>query len=700
MIDDNGFYRFEDISFVNTSLFTEAARYYLKYNTYCKAPEGSREWEEFWDLEEDRRKYGMTAPGKLIVNERGETSIQEVRITGEHYNYLNYGRIKRLAAEDLKHTVKLTNNQIKSGRKVVGFPDFWDWDYHYYKAKEYAKLIARHLAVAKSRRKGYSFKEGVGSANLINLYPDTIAIIGAYDYEFITGEGQMMDMAKRALSWYERRTAWTRGYLNYSNKKVKLGYRYEGEEEENGFKSSLIALSFMDKAKAAIGKDAVEIKIEEAAAMKNLIEMIGLTEPTLRDGDVLTGQMIVFGATTNDSAEWEPFSKLYYNPHAHKFLAFDLGDFEDGKQGQPSGFFHSYAKNLVTVDGSAIDKYGNSNDKKANELIDIEDEEAKRDKDPLTYLIWKSQYCRKPSEAFFNKAGGLLSSKELITHINELETNPDYKHLSRNGYLVETNKGVKFEFEHPETGVSAIPIPYPIPTNFKFYDGCHVEWYSPYRDSTGNIPDNLYEIVVDPFATKKEKGTITVKNSLCAAYVYERPNNFTNTKGDLITAEYIARPLDPTDASYELYKLSIRWNAKIQFENDRGTIIPDFKELKALDRLEREPELDFKKEISGTTGRGYGMHMNTNRINAAIIYYIAWLHMKRGNGKLNLHYVNSLALLKETRDYFAEGNFDRVSAMLVLMLQSKEMNTREIKQIKANQGNYVLEDYFDTVGIY
>ena len=67
------------LKFVNTAYFSETSKYYLRHGVYTHAPEGTSEHIEFWDEQEKRCKYGYEVGG--------------VRITGEHYAYLNYGRI-------------------------------------------------------------------------------------------------------------------------------------------------------------------------------------------------------------------------------------------------------------------------------------------------------------------------------------------------------------------------------------------------------------------------------------------------------------------------------------------------------------------------------------------------------------------------------------------------------------------------------
>ena len=119
-------------TFINTHLFCEEAIRFAKQGRYTDAPEGTSSYKEYWDEQEKRCINGYTIGG--------------VRITGEHYAYLNFGRIR------------ITVSNAKIPRKYEAFPRFLDMDYYYYHELEQAKLNHEGMIVAKSRRKGFSYK--------------------------------------------------------------------------------------------------------------------------------------------------------------------------------------------------------------------------------------------------------------------------------------------------------------------------------------------------------------------------------------------------------------------------------------------------------------------------------------------------------------------------------------------------------------
>lgn len=209
---------FKDISFYNTSEFTETGKYFQKHGVYTKAPKGSREYREFWDREEERRFTGMVVPGRLVSDGKGGFKIENVRITGEHYGFLNYAPIFRTIldkddADDLSLVKKITRRQVKSGIKVKDFPDFLDGQYYYFKLKELTRKLGKNSVGAKARRKGFSYMEAWDGANAINLNPNITVLYGASDLKYITKGNQLMGMSRTYIAWLEKYTDFNRGIL-------------------------------------------------------------------------------------------------------------------------------------------------------------------------------------------------------------------------------------------------------------------------------------------------------------------------------------------------------------------------------------------------------------------------------------------------------------------------------------------------------
>jgi hypothetical protein len=698
-LTDGGLYVFEDVAFVNTSLFTEAADHYRKFGKYTKAPKGSREHKEFWDIEEDRRRNGMSAPGKLYY-ENGVPKMQKVNITGVHYGFLNYGRILLTEESDEKEIKHLTGNKLKNERKVgkkkMDFPRFIDGQYHYLQYKKFASEVGKNTCGAKARRKGFSYLEGFECADTINLNPYVTVLVAAYDYKYILLGNQILPMAKRCLDWFELETDFTRHYLKESPEHIKLGFKKPSEgNKEFGYRSELIGVSCANNPDAPAGKDAILVKFEECGKFANLKESLDITMSTVEDGSYTTGRLDMWGTGGTKDANWADFEEIYYNPDSYNILACD-NIWDEGALGTGVGIF--YPQSLG--DPAFLDEYGNSLRDAAKANNDKLRLFNKTHKSQSEYIRYIGQRAECPKEAFSSGSDNIFPSAEILDQLNKIEHDPDFKYLAREGVLVRTEKGVKFK--HNSDFESGGHSWHPPVNNFPLksgsdVNGCYVEWISPFRNpGSGDIPKGLYRVWNDPYAHDKDSKDIKVKDSLGATYVYERINNITPGGGDYLVAAYIGRPSTIDEYNENLLKICEYWNAEVMFENDRGDVKGYFTRQRKGHLMANEPDLEWEAELKGKTGRGKGMHMTDGRKGMGAIYYRDWLMTKRGtdkygNPKLNLHYIYDPALLRETLKWNVKGNFDRVSSLLIGMYDMKECFNREIKAPRREDPN----DFFN-----
>lgn len=699
-LNSAGLYEIEDIAFCNTQEFTATGRFFKKHGVYTKAPKDSREYKEFWDIEEDRRKNGMKMPGKLLY-ENNIPKMQDVHITGEHYGFLNYARIKRVKEEDLvalRQFVTRDSHLLKKSvaNKDYDFPAFIDGQYNWFKAKQFASSIGLHLVMCKARRKGFSYMEGWDCADTINMIPYCTVLVGAYDYKYITLGNQMMGMAKKYLDFLELHTDFGRGFIKEGLDHIRMGYKKTEEgQKEFGYLSDLIALSFMNNPDAAAGKDAIKIKFEECGKFPNLKESLDITMSTTEDGSIKTGFITMFGTGGTKDANWADFEEIYYNPQAHGCMMFD-NVWDDGAKGTPSGFFYPQE----VGDPLYVDQHGNSNKIQALEAFEKEKEGQKKIKSNAEYLRWIGQRARNGKEAFANGSDNIFPAIEILDQLQRVEHDPDYKYLPRTGVLFRGETGIKFK-HNEELKQLGQKIHDPI-FNFPLKDkqdvtGCYVEWITPYRDpQTGMIPKGLYRLWNDPYAHDMNKKDLTIRHSLGSTYIYERPNNFTPGRGDYFIGCYVGRPERMDDYNENLLNAAEYVNGEIMFENDRGDLKGYATRRKKLHLLADEPDLEWIKELKGKTNRDKGMNMTIKRKEKGAVYLRDWLIEKRGIDKdgrtrLNLHYIYDPALLRELLKWNLKGNFDRVSTLLIGMYDMKECFDKEIKAPKPYNPN----DFFN-----
>jgi hypothetical protein len=689
-------YEFEDIAFVNTSELTETAKHFSKHGVYTYAPVGTREHKDFWDREEYKINNGVTLPGKLIKGTDGKFEIQKVHITGKHYAYLNYGRIKLTKSfmeEDSEKVVKNVTHTMVA-RKKVAFPDFWDGDYNYFHAINKCEEIGRNLIVFKARRKGYSYKGGFLAAIEANMYPDTTVVLGANDMRYLTQGDGLTRMAKNYLDFLESETDFNRGYLSPAIENLRLGYRLQGEVIDRGYKSSIISVSFKDNPDAAIGKDASKIFIEEAGKFPNMQAMYDVTQPTLEDGDIIVGMMIVFGTGGTKDANWATLEKMFYNPELYNALTFN-NVWDTDKKGKSCGYFHSHVQNLKPY----VDKDGNS-DKETSLKVSAEAREKKKKTttNAQDFNMYIGQRCITPQEGFSRTSSNIFSSVDLDDHVSYVAQSQELRDLARHGILEYTKtKSVKFtsNLELPRERVHSPILDFPHSVNSDV-TGCLVE-YQPPVIINGVVPSGLYRVWHDPYAQDKDKDEIKQKDSLGATFVYERVNTISPTQGDILVASYVGRPATFDEYNEMLLKIALRYNAEVAFENDRGDVKGYFRRAGYYHLLADEPDFNWKQEIQGKHGRNKGTSMNNiERKGTAAMLLKDWLYSPRGtdeNGKrkLTLHYIFDLPLLIELQKWELKGNFDRVSALLIGMFDKNEVFNKEIEAAVPNNPN----DFFN-----
>ena len=694
---------FIDVAFINTKAFSETGAYYQKHGKYTKLHSvfNKKEYDEFWDEEERRRKEGISRPCRLVKKDDGTYVLQNLHITGEHYGYLNYAPIMRITDEALNAVGEL----LKSGvdpkdervqaivdKKEEGFPAFLDSDYYYFKAVELARRRGEHLVVAKARRKGYSYKNGWLAANLADLNRNIGVGLAAFHADSLYPEGTM-SMSDNYLQHIAKTTDWAKRRSIDKKDHIKFGYFLnDGLGIEYGFKSSIVAKSFAPNNAGAIrGKDRLFIMLEESGKNPILAQVLTATLPSLKAGIFTTGLMIVFGTGGGENKQWEDFEDLFYAPSVQGFMSFNNIWDEDGIDTE-AGFF---VPSFMGKEGF-FDVHGNSDVRGA---VQFEDRErAKRKKSrvatTLSDYMMEEPYC--PKEAFSRSNNNIFPSVELEQQLRRVLRDPEIAALTRHGNLVTNDKGKIIFKDTIFMDEEELKHFHPPVLNFPLKKGddphgCVTIYKHPHRDKNNNIPDNLYRIRHDPYALPKNEEDITGRDSLGVTHVYEVTNNFTPGFGDRIVAEFVGRPETTDEYNDIMFKLAMYYNAVIQFENDRGDVFNYAKRHKLLHMLADEPESLAKKEhVNNKSARKKGISIQGGRKESGVIYSKDWLLVKRGtqnsdeqiatkeNQSLNLHYIYSQRLLRELLKFNMKGNFDSVSTLIVGMFDDREMLFQEI----------------------
>ena len=724
--------RDENGKWLNSKIFRQEAIKFQKNKTYTAAPYGTPDWMEYWETQLDRCIKGYS-----VFEEDGT----EHKITGHHYFYLNFTQIQIVKFEDDDESAaaeKISQNPdfwdgdydyfwsleiaryglCTKNSQVPSTPEERkEWNhlnkelkkikksnYNYKKDETYKKLKEQrdtisnnilnrlglrvkphldyldggyHMIVGKSRRKGYSYKDGAICANVYNTVRKAQVIIGAFEKKFLYPKGTM-GMASDYLNFLNEHTGWakSRDYTDkVDHKKASYRENVNGTYIEKGYQSEIFALTFKDNPDAARGKDGKLFLLEEAGAFPNLKDSFNAIAPGLTAGAFITGQIIIFGTGGDMESGTVDYADMFYNPAAYRLLPF-VNIWDENAENTTCGFFHPVTWNMEGF----YDEQGNSDIEGATEF-ELERRRQKMEAASSSTIVEKhmQEYPFSPSEAFLTVSTNNFPVVELRNQLNRVKA--ENLHLSKGTPVYLTREEGKV-IAKPDLENKLKPI-YTYKVKQDDISGCPIIFEYP----VPNPPKGLYKIGFDPY--QQDEGT-----SLAAIYVYKSIHSGTYSK-NIIVAEYVGRPQEADDVSRIASMLADLYNAEIMHENEVSHVKNYFRRIKRLDQLALQPDTVISKNVKASkVSRIYGMHMNEQLKDAGEKYIKDWLLQVRdydenSNAILNLETIYSIGLLEELIQYNRKGNFDRVMAFMQVMFQcqeeelGKDYSSSENKKIKS-----------------
>jgi hypothetical protein len=142
----------------------------------------------------------------------------------------------------------------------------------------------------------------------------------------------------------------------------------------------------------------------------------------------------------------------------------------------------------------------------------------------------------------------------------------------------------------------------------------------------------------------------------------------------MLVAEYVGRPNTSDDYNRNMEMLAELYSAEIGYENEVTEVASYFAKRNKSHFLAQQPDNVIAAHIiNSKVKRISGVHMVEKLKDAGEKYIKAWLLRERdfdedGNKLTNINTIFSPALLEELIYYNRKGNFDRVMALMILML--------------------------------
>lgn len=423
----------------NTKKFSEAADFFMKHKCYTLAPRGTSDYVKYWEQETDRCLNGYVAPDGDYI-------------TGYHYFYLNYCPIMKI--EETQYTDRQGNVRTRRERNL-GFPKFWDYDYYYFNAIEEAVIEGKHMAVLKSRARGYSFKGASMLVRNYELMPGSKNFAVASEQKFLVGDG-LLTKAWQIMDFIDSNTEWAKQRLVDTRMERVAGYKITdefGKQTQQGYMSSITGITLKNDPERIRGTRGKLILWEEGGKFPGLLDGWRIEQPAVENDDGFAfGLQVAFGTGGTLGGSFEGLKELFYKPEAYNVLSFP-NIWDDNAENSKCGFFVPSWSNLESFDDNGdyvyMDKDGNSLREKAiDELIKQRNKikDAGASQQSIDRFI--SERPIKPQEAVLELGKNIFPRKLLMDQLTRLRTNKklqSMKHIvdlswDGNGNVVATEK--------------------------------------------------------------------------------------------------------------------------------------------------------------------------------------------------------------------------------------------------------------------
>jgi hypothetical protein len=654
--------------------FRPSAIHYEKYGTFTNLRPNANPNSEYgkWVREERRRIWDG-----YVRESDGEW------VTGYMYWFLNYSPMMLSKIREYKDK-NGKKRKSKRADRVEALPECWEgiyWRFHCLNQASNGGLYnnfegGQHMAELASRGKGKSYS----LASILNhifvvgeneeAHEKVKGIVTAYQKEYLTKDGvlnKFVDMANFCAT----NTQFPRKRLKNSLQEMTwiMGYKDVELDIERGTQNTVLGVSSKDDESKLRGKRAAKILIEEFGTFPRLVDLYNVLLPSVQEGDIVFGQIYMLGTAGDNESDFAGAQEIMYNPKGYNMYALP-NVFDKYNQGKP--YFVFFFPGYVNRKG-CYNENGVSDVIKA--LIEILMNRYRvkyNSTDPNTIIKTIAEVPITPAEAIVKTGVNMFPVADLTERIGQLDANPTEYDDVYVGDLVFNKDG---QVEYKPT--SATPIR-DFPHKDNKIEGAIEIYQMPEIDkNTGKPYNDRYILGADPY-DDDESNTM----SLGSIFVLDLWT-------DRIVAEYTGRPPFADDYYEICRKLCLFYNGRLNYEYNKKGLFSHFSTRNSLYLL--TDVLDFLKEKQMMKD-GYGNKSKGTNASPAINAYArsrlrSWLLapvpiMQTIDGEEKevmvprLFTVRNRALLKELINYNSEGNFDRISAMGMLMLLREDRMIR------------------------
>lgn len=637
--------------------FRPTALHFKKYGTLTNLRPNANPNSEFgkWIREEKRRCwYGYVRPSD------GEW------IPGPLYFYMNY--------------CPIIQSKIRKGTKqadrIIDFPEMWEgiyWRFHYMDQARSGGLYneflgGNHGAELASRGKSKSYSmASILTHNFIlgenELACESITSLAtAYQKEYLTKDGVLNKFVSMA-NFCAQHTQFPRRRLKNSLQDMTwtMGYKDAELDIEKGTQNQVLGVSSKDDESKLRGKRAAFIGIEEFGTFPRLIDLYNVMLPSVQEGDYVFGLMYLQGTAGDNESDFAGAQEIMYNPRGYNMYPLP-NVFDKNNQGQKEFvfFFPGYVNRKGCYNEDGVSDVI----KAVLEILMNRYRVKYNSTDSNTIIKTVAEVPITPAEAIVKTGVNMFPVTDLSERLSQLDSNPaEWDDVYTGELIINKDGAVEFspssknpirEFPHKDNKIEGAVEIFQMPEIDK---------------KTGKPYSSRYILGADPY-DNDEANTM----SLGSIFVLDLWT-------DKIVAEYTGRPMYAEDYFEICRRLCIFYNGLLNYEQNKKGLFSHFSKMNCLhylsDVLEFLKEKNMAKPGYGNTAKGTTATAPINAFAKNLLR--SWLlkptpTIVEVDGEpqetevYNLYSLRNRALIKELIGYNPLGNFDRISAMGMLML--------------------------------
>lgn len=637
--------------------FLEARHTFIRTGHYCEFRFGSKAFNDFWDIQFDRCRNGMTSHGYTI--------------TGDHYFFLNFYQLPNL------HTAK-----AGTGR-AIDFPDFYIAQYIWFHYLELCKQLRKNAALMKARGLGFSEMNASLAANMYTVRDNSTTLIAANLQKYVE---DTISKVWSALSFLNDKT--DDGFSQLSqvvNNSMMRKASYI--ENRNGMKieagsMSLIKGIVADSPNKIRGDRCDLLLYEEGGSWVNSTKAFIQGDALIHIQGEQFGIKVIGGTGGDSGNRLEGLRTIYYNPDAFNVLPYKHHYTQTNEEVLTGFFLPAFS----IVKGEYMDSRGYTNPEKGREYYDLQ--RSRFTKSPKDLITYCAEYCYNAEEAFnlegdnkFNK----VNIAEQLVQIRALKKCPPIE----KGYI-------EYKFKdgaHVQQNIDGFK--WFLNQNSKLKILEHPLWtLPPVKDENGKVTwrppaekvRNLYVIGIDGIDIGAAQTSEATKDpSDFCLVVYKRAYGIEEPK---FVALYKDRPNDVRECYKIAIKLAQYYNAVINIEATRQSIIPYARERKLLNLFMKRPRATLA-DSARNTNKQYGTPATS-----AIIDHQTDLIADYINDYCHLIWFEEM--LDEFNRYTDENKrkFDIVAAAAMALLADEELQGTVPKVVEE------VKDTWQDIGFY